>query len=110
MEDGRLTDAKGRTVNFRNTVLIMTSNLGASQIGQGTTVGFVPNADKQDKHQEMKKEVMEAIKKAFRPEFLNRLDGIIIFHALYQEQLKKITTLLINQVIAVCVNKKLKWK
>ncbi|HHX97032.1 MAG TPA: ATP-dependent Clp protease ATP-binding subunit [Clostridia bacterium] len=100
MEDGRLTDAKGRTVNFRNTVLIMTSNLGASQIGQGTTVGFVPNADKQDKHQEMKKEVMEAIKKAFRPEFLNRLDGIIIFHALYQEQLKKITTLLINQVIA----------
>ncbi|HHY05714.1 MAG TPA: ATP-dependent Clp protease ATP-binding subunit [Clostridia bacterium] len=99
MEDGRLTDAQGRTVNFRNTVIIMTSNLGASQIGKEATVGFVTPGDAQDKYERMKEKIMTAIKKAFRPEFLNRLDEIIVFHPLNKEQLKEIVTLLVDDVI-----------
>jgi ATP-dependent Clp protease ATP-binding subunit ClpC len=99
MEDGRLTDAKGRTVNFRNTVIIMTSNLGASTIGKETTVGFVTTEDAKDEHERMKNKIMAEIKKAFRPEFLNRLDEIIVFHSLNKDQLKKIVTLMIDNVI-----------
>ncbi|MDD2212071.1 MAG: AAA family ATPase, partial [Clostridia bacterium] len=99
MEDGRLTDAKGRTVNFRNTVIIMTSNLGANTLGKETTVGFVTAGDAQDKYERMKNKIMAEVKKAFRPEFLNRLDEIIVFHALHKEQLKKIVTLMVDDVI-----------
>ena len=99
MEDGRLTDAKGRTVNFRNTVIIMTSNLGATTIGKEATVGFITSGNSQDEHDKMKNKILAEVKKAFRPEFLNRLDEVIVFHALRQEELKEIVTLMVNNVI-----------
>jgi len=99
MEDGRLTDAKGRTVNFRNTVIIMTSNLGATTLGKEATVGFITTGNAQDEHEKMKNKIMEEVKKAFRPEFLNRLDEIIVFHSLNQDELKEIVTLMVNNVI-----------
>jgi len=99
MEDGRLTDAKGRTVNFRNTVIIMTSNLGANTLGKEATVGFITSGNAQDEHDKMKNKILSEAKKAFRPEFLNRLDEIIVFHSLRQEELKEIVTLMVNNVI-----------
>lgn len=99
MEDGRLTDAKGRTVNFRNTVIIMTSNLGATTIGKEATVGFVTSGNTQDEHEKMKNKIMSEVKKAFRPEFLNRLDEIIVFQSLSRDELKDIVTLMVNNVI-----------
>jgi ATP-dependent Clp protease ATP-binding subunit ClpC len=99
MEDGRLTDAKGRTVNFRNTVIIMTSNLGATTLSKEATVGFVTSGNAQDEHEKMKNKVLAEVKKVFRPEFLNRLDEVIVFHALREEELKEIVTLMVNNVI-----------
>jgi ATP-dependent Clp protease ATP-binding subunit ClpC len=99
MEDGRLTDAKGRTVNFRNTVIIMTSNLGANTIRKEATVGFVTAEDVKGEYERMKKRIMEEVKKAFKPEFLNRLDDIIVFHSLEKEHLKEIVTLMLNSLI-----------
>lgn len=99
MEDGRLTDSKGRTVNFRNTVIIMTSNVGATTLKKEPTVGFVSGASEKDEYERMKNRIQEEIKKAFRPEFLNRIDDIIIFHPLNMEHLKKIVTLMVNNII-----------
>jgi len=99
MEDGRLTDSKGRTVNFRNTVVIMTSNVGATTIKKEPTVGFVTAVGEKDEYERMKNRIMEEIKKAFRPEFINRVDDIIVFHPLNEEQLKEIVTLMINNLI-----------
>ena len=98
LEDGRLTDSKGRTVDFRNTVVIMTSNVGASALKQNKYVGFNIN-DTQQEYKDMKGKVMEELKKAFRPEFLNRVDEIIVFHALEKKHLKEIVVLLANQLI-----------
>lgn len=99
MEDGRLTDSKGRTVNFRNTVIIMTSNVGASTLKKEPTVGFVVGDKEKDEYGRMKTRISEEIKKAFRPEFLNRIDDIIIFHALNREHLRHIVTLMVNNLI-----------
>ncbi|MGI6605691.1 MAG: ATP-dependent Clp protease ATP-binding subunit [Peptococcia bacterium] len=99
MEDGRLTDSKGRTVNFRNTVIIMTSNLGASTIRKDATVGFVTRENEKDDYERMKTKIMEEVKKAFKPEFLNRLDEVIVFHSLNNDQLKEIVSLMINGLI-----------
>ena len=98
LEDGRLTDSKGRTVDFRNTVVIMTSNVGASALRQNKYVGFNIN-DTQQEYKDMKGKVMEELKKAFRPEFLNRVDETIVFHALEKKHLKEIVVLLANQLI-----------
>ncbi|AGK51863.1 ATP-dependent protease ATP-binding subunit ClpC [Bacillus sp. 1NLA3E] len=98
LEDGRLTDSKGRTVDFRNTVLIMTSNVGAEALKRNKYVGFNIQDGAQD-YKDMKGKVMEELKKAFRPEFLNRIDEIIVFHALERAQLKQIVTLLSEQLI-----------
>ena len=98
LEDGRLTDSKGRTVDFRNTVVIMTSNVGASALKQNKYVGFNIN-DTQQEYKDMKGKVMEELKKAFRPEFLNRIDEIIVFHALEKKHLKEIVVLMANQLI-----------
>ena len=98
LDDGRLTDSKGRTVDFRNTVVIMTSNVGASALRQNKYVGFNIN-DTQQEYKDMKGKVMEELKKAFRPEFLNRVDEIIVFHALEKKHLKEIVVLLANQLI-----------
>lgn len=98
LEDGRLTDSKGRTVDFRNTVLIMTSNVGAEALKRNKFVGFNIQDTAQD-YKDMKGKVMEELKKAFRPEFLNRIDEIIVFHALEKKHLDEIVTLLSDQLI-----------
>ncbi|MCS0542648.1 ATP-dependent protease ATP-binding subunit ClpC, partial [Aeromonas veronii] len=97
LEDGRLTDSKGRTVDFRNTILIMTSNVGASTLKRNKYVGFALEDEKQD-YKNMKDKVMEELKKAFRPEFLNRIDEIIVFHSLEKKHLKEIVTLMSDQL------------
>ncbi|MDQ0201838.1 ATP-dependent protease ATP-binding subunit ClpC [Neobacillus ginsengisoli] len=98
LEDGRLTDSKGRTVDFRNTVLIMTSNVGAEALKRNKYVGFNIQDGQQD-YKDMKGKVMEELKKAFRPEFLNRIDEIIVFHALEKKHLEEIVTLLSEQLV-----------
>ncbi|MEK3888969.1 ATP-dependent protease ATP-binding subunit ClpC [Bacillus sp. FSL K6-3431] len=98
LEDGRLTDSKGRTVDFRNTVLILTSNVGAQALQRNKYVGFSIQDGAQD-YKDMKSKVMEELKKAFRPEFLNRIDEIIVFHALEKLHLKEIVTLMADQLI-----------
>ncbi|HET7559745.1 MAG TPA: ATP-dependent Clp protease ATP-binding subunit, partial [Limnochordia bacterium] len=90
LEDGRLTDSKGRTVDFRNTVVIMTSNVGAHEIQRETQIGFTTVQDEKSGYETMKKKVTEELRRTFRPEFLNRVDDIIVFHALSREHLKEI--------------------
>jgi ATP-dependent Clp protease ATP-binding subunit ClpC len=98
LEDGRLTDGHGRTVDFRNTVIIMTSNLGTEEF-QRQAIGFaLQEKQEQGEYNRMKGSVDAALKRTFRPEFLNRIDDIIIFHPLTEEQLKKIVDLLIAEV------------
>ncbi len=97
LEDGRLTDSKGRTVDFRNTIIIMTSNVGASELRRNKYVGFNV-ADEDEKHADMKAKVMDELKKAFRPEFLNRIDETIVFHALEKKHMKDIVLLMLNEL------------
>ncbi|WP_243292356.1 ATP-dependent protease ATP-binding subunit ClpC [Bacillus sp. FJAT-47783] len=97
LEDGRLTDSKGRTVDFRNTVLIMTSNVGASELKRNKYVGFNVQDEGKD-YKDMKGKVMTELKKAFRPEFLNRIDEIIVFHSLEQQHLKEIAMLMTDEL------------
>jgi len=102
MEDGNLTDAKGRRVDFRNTIIIMTSNIGASLIRHGGRLGFTITDDesrrKESDYEEMKRRVMDALEKTFRPEFINRLDGIMVFHALDRDSIKRIVDLELQRV------------
>ncbi|MGD9568972.1 MAG: ATP-dependent Clp protease ATP-binding subunit [Sedimentibacter sp.] len=100
LDDGRLTDAKGRTVDFKNTVIIMTSNVGASTIKKQRTLGFTSNATNEEKNEydKMKENVLEELKKTFRPEFLNRIDEIIVFHSLSKEHIKNIVFLMIDNL------------
>ncbi|MCF8566039.1 ATP-dependent Clp protease ATP-binding subunit [Alicyclobacillus tolerans] len=93
LDDGRLTDGKGRTVDFRNTVIIMTSNVGAEMIRKGGSLGFKPDAGSQ--YTDMKGKVLEELRKTFRPEFLNRIDETIVFHSLNEDQIQKIVDLLV---------------
>ena len=81
LEDGRLTDSKGRTVDFRNTILIMTSNVGANLIQKPKVLGFVPAQDEEEDYAAMKEKVLDELKRTFRPEFLNRVDETIVFHS-----------------------------
>lgn len=99
LDDGRLTDAKGRHVNFKNTVIIMTSNVGASMISTQGKLGFstAENA-KQDKYEKLKDTVNEELKKAFRPEFLNRIDDIIVFSHLSKEEIREIVDLMMKDL------------
>jgi len=99
LEDGRLTDSKGRTVDFRNTVVIMTSNVGAHTIRKQKTLGFASNEDLgATEYEKMKENILEELKRTFRPEFINRIDEIIVFHALEDTELKKIVDLMLNSV------------
>jgi ATP-dependent Clp protease ATP-binding subunit ClpC len=102
MEDGSLADAKGRRVDFRNAIIIMTSNVGASLIKHGGALGFAVSRDEnklqEDEYQAMKDRVTEALKRTFRPEFLNRLDGVMVFRNLSQEQITEIVDLELNRV------------
>ena len=103
LDDGRLTDAQGRTVNFKNTVIIMTSNVGARSITDKNTLGFSQNESNKEKGQEkeyetIKKDVMAELKKQFRPEFINRIDDIIVFHKLTDDDISKIIGIMLKQV------------
>ncbi|WP_301110065.1 ATP-dependent Clp protease ATP-binding subunit [Sporosarcina sp.] len=93
LEDGRLTDSKGRTVDFRNTVMIMTSNVGATELKKNRYVGFNINGGESD-YADMKEKMLAELKKTFRPEFLNRVDDMIVFHSLEKDHLRQIVSLM----------------
>ena len=104
LEDGRLTDAQGRTVSFKNSVIIMTSNVGARLITDSKTLGFSNNnedkeTDEQKKYEETKKAVLQELKKEFRPEFINRVDEIIVFHKLTDKEIESIIDIMLKEVI-----------
>ena len=99
LDDGRLTDSKGRHINFKNTIIIMTSNVGASMITNTQKLGFsVSGDDKKDRYEKLKDTVNEELKKAFRPEFLNRVDDIIVFAHLNQEEIREIVDLMLKDL------------
>jgi len=97
LEDGRLTDSTGRTVNFRNTVIIMTSNVGASFLRK-EAMGFASRRNEETEYKNMRSHVMEELKRTFRPEFLNRVDELVVFHALQKDDLIKITEIMLKEV------------
>ncbi|KHF39055.1 ATP-dependent protease ATP-binding subunit ClpC [Halalkalibacter okhensis] len=99
LEDGRLTDSKGRTVDFRNTAIIMTSNVGASELKRSKFLGFATEGEGQE-YKDMKGKVMEELKRSFRPEFLNRIDELIVFHSLEKKHIREIITLMAAQLKA----------
>ena len=108
LDDGRLTDSNGKTVNFKNTVIIMTSNIGARLITDKKSLGFV-NSNKEDEAKEYentKKEVMAELKREFRPEFMNRIDEIIVFHKLNDDEISNIIDIMLNQVVGRLKNEK----
>ncbi|MCR8636336.1 MULTISPECIES: ATP-dependent protease ATP-binding subunit ClpC [Paenibacillus] len=98
LEDGRLTDSKGRTVDFRNTLIIMTSNVGADMIKKNSSLGFTAVQDAGKDYGNMKDKVMSELKKSFRPEFLNRIDEIIVFHSLEEAHIAQIVTLMADDL------------
>ena len=98
LEDGRLTDAQGRVVDFKNTVIIMTTNLGTRDISKGVSIGFGPAHESTGSYDRMKTKVQEELKQHFRPEFLNRVDDTIVFHKLSQEEILTIVDLMIARV------------
>jgi ATP-dependent Clp protease ATP-binding subunit ClpC len=99
LEDGRLTDAQGRTVDFRHAIVIMTSNIGASEIARNTPLGFAVSEDETGiTYDDMKSRIMGELKKVFRPEFLNRIDDVIVFHKLQKDEIKQIVELLLLRI------------
>ncbi|SHH70202.1 ATP-dependent Clp protease ATP-binding subunit ClpC [Caloranaerobacter azorensis DSM 13643] len=115
LDDGRLTDAKGRVVDFKNTVIIMTSNVGASTIKKQKTLGFAAQKDQEkEEYEKMKENIMEELRKSFRPEFLNRIDEVIVFHPLNKEHIKQIVDLMVkdleNRLKALNINIKVTEK
>ncbi|GAA5170040.1 ATP-dependent Clp protease ATP-binding subunit [Pseudonocardia eucalypti] len=105
LEDGRLTDGQGRTVDFKNTVIIFTSNLGTQDISKAVGLGFAQGNDEASNYERMKTKVNDELKKHFRPEFLNRIDDIIVFHQLTEEQIVSMVDLMIGRVEAQLKNK-----
>ena len=99
LDDGHITDSHGRKVDFRNTVIIMTSNAGAKSIVEPKKLGFVQKEDAAQDYKRMKTNVMEEVKQIFRPEFLNRIDEIIVFHTLGTEEMQKIVSLMCKEVV-----------
>ncbi len=101
-DDGHLTDAKGRRVDFRNSIIVMTSNVGAELIQKGSSIGFAVHSDETKTHEEayerMKEKLLGELKKTFRPEFLNRIDGVVVFHPLTKEHIRKIVDLMLDTV------------
>ena len=98
LDDGHITDSTGRVVDFKNTVIIMTSNAGAQNIVQPKTLGFASVTDEKERHENMKTKVMDEVKRLFKPEFINRIDEIIVFHALNKEQIGSIVDIMIAKV------------
>ncbi len=103
LEDGRLTDSTGRVINFKNTVIIMTSNVGAKLITESKKLGFSNSSNEEEKnkidYENAKKDIMQEVKKEFRPEFINRIDEIIVFHKLEQEDIEKIVDLMLTNLL-----------
>jgi ATP-dependent Clp protease ATP-binding subunit ClpB len=98
LDNGRLTDAKGKVINFKNTIVILTSNIGAQYIDRMEKIGFTTNTDEKHRYEEMKGKVMEALKENFRPEFLNRLDETIVFDVLSKESIEEIVCIEVDKV------------
>jgi len=111
-DDGHLTDAKGRRVDFRNSIIVMTSNVGAELIRKGTTIGFAARSDeaksREQAYETMKDKLLGELKKTFRPEFLNRIDGVVVFHPLTKEHIRKIVDLMLASVTRQLAEKKVK--
>jgi ATP-dependent Clp protease ATP-binding subunit ClpC len=105
LEDGRLTDGQGRTVDFKNTVIIFTSNLGTQDISKAVGLGFAQGNDEASNYERMKNKVNDELKKHFRPEFLNRIDDIVVFHQLTEDQIIQMVELMITRVEAQLANK-----
>ncbi len=105
LEDGRLTDGQGRTVDFKNTVIIFTSNLGTQDISKAVGLGFAQGNDSASNYERMKNKVNDELKKHFRPEFLNRIDDIVVFHQLTEEQIITMVDLMITRVEGALANK-----
>ncbi len=101
-DDGHLTDAKGRRVDFRNSIIVMTSNIGAELIRKGSTIGFAVSSNeeknRQQSYERMKEKLLGELKKSFRPEFLNRIDAVVVFHPLSKEHIRQIVDLMLSQV------------
>ncbi|SDB80215.1 ATP-dependent Clp protease ATP-binding subunit ClpC, partial [Raineyella antarctica] len=98
LDEGRLTDAQGRVVDFKNTIIVMTTNLGSRDINKSVSLGFSAGNDDETSYDKMKAKVSEELKQHFRPEFLNRIDEIIVFHQLNLENIKSIVDLMVAQV------------
>jgi len=111
-DDGHLTDAKGRRVDFRNSIIVMTSNIGAELIRKGGNIGFASHSDEtkaqQMGHERMKEKLLGELKKTFRPEFLNRIDGVVVFHSLNKEHIRQIVDLMLKSVTEQLVEKGIK--
>ena len=111
-DDGHLTDAKGRRVDFRNSIIVMTSNIGAELIRKGSSIGFASRSDEaktqQMDYERMKEKLLGELKKTFRPEFLNRVDGVVVFHSLTKEHIRQIVDLMLATVTQQLAEKKVK--
>ena len=105
LDDGRLTDGQGRTVDFKNTVIIFTTNLGTADISKAVGLGFAQSNDEVSNYERMKNKVDDELKKHFRPEFLNRIDDMIVFHQLTEDQIITIVDLMISRIEAQLANK-----
>ncbi len=102
LDDGHITDAQGRKVDFKETIIIMTSNAGAQSIIEPKKLGFISEEDEGQDYERMKSGVMDEVKRIFKPEFINRIDEIIVFHALNKEHIRKIVTLLLKNLVRRC--------
>jgi ATP-dependent Clp protease ATP-binding subunit ClpC len=98
LDEGRLTDAQGRVVDFKNTVIVMTTNLGTRDISKAVNLGFMQGGDSESNYEKMKAKVSDELKQHFRPEFLNRVDEIVVFHQLSQSEIEEIVDLLVAQI------------
>jgi len=110
-DDGHLTDAKGRRVDFRNSIIVMTSNVGAELIRKGSTIGFTAHDEaktRQESYERMKEKLLGELKKTFRPEFLNRIDGVVVFHSLTKEHIRQIVDLMLTSVTQQLAEKGIK--
>jgi ATP-dependent Clp protease ATP-binding subunit ClpC len=114
LEDGKLTDAKGRAVDFRNTIIIMTSNVGANLLNREAALGFRTSRSDEDtkareerNHEEMIRKITAELRQTFKPEFLNRIDATIVFHALRQDQIREIVELMLRRVRAQLIEQEM---
>jgi ATP-dependent Clp protease ATP-binding subunit ClpC len=98
LDEGNMTDSQGRKISFKNTIIIMTSNVGAKRIMEPKNLGFMAKTDEAFDYEKMKEGVMEEVRNLFKPEFLNRIDELIVFHALTKEEIKQIVDLLIHNL------------